>query len=115
MTKEEFLQILKDTTDFDFNQPHLIKIGAICRAYTQSDKTVSYDEFYNSAVRKLEELPWEMVVSNLRNPFPDEYPSEDCECICMLDCNEHEVLTNSFKNGNWNLYNKTHIKWWIKL
>ena len=33
----------------------------------------------------------------------------------MLDCNEHEVLVNRFRDGHWSLYNETHVKWWMKL
>ena len=63
----------------------------------------------------LESLPWVKVVVNPRNPKPGEYPTENGEYITMLDCNEHELLINTFKDGIWSLYHKTHIKWWMHM
>lgn len=63
----------------------------------------------------LESLPWTKVVENPRNPRPDEYPTEDGTYITMLDCDEHAVDINYFKDGHWSWYDKTHVKWWMPM
>ena len=70
---------------------------------------------YPKMAKLLESLPWEKVVQNPYNPKVDEYPTEDGIYITMMDCNEHEVCTNTFRDGNFSWMNRTHIKWWMKL
>ena len=73
------------------------------------------DEFHPKMAQLLESLPWTKVVEKPRYPKADEYPEADGDYITMLDCNEHEVLVNRYRNGKWTLYNRTHIKWWMPL
>ena len=61
----------------------------------------------------LESIPWTKIVEHPRQPKKDEYPTEDGEYITMLDCDEHAILINTFRNGTWTLYNETHVKWWM--
>lgn len=63
----------------------------------------------------LEKLPWTKTVSNPRNPQPSEYPFKDGDYITMLDCDGHAVMVNSYKDGMWMYYNRTHVKWWMPL
>ena len=44
-----------------------------------------------------------------------EYPTEDGTYITMMDCDEHAVHTNTFKDGRFSWMDRTHIKWWMKL
>lgn len=116
MTKTEFLDVIKEATALDIRKEGS-RFGSIAKAYIVSKKykELSYKEFYKEMERKLEELPWEMVVSNPCNPLEEEYPTEDGKYITMLDCNECGVLVNSFIRNTWSVYHKSHIKYWIKL
>ena len=77
------------------------KIDYLCEHYIQKQKI-------------LEALPW-VIVKNPCNPKENEYPNEDGNYITMLDCDEHAVWVNSFKNGHWLVYDRTHVKWWIRI
>ena len=74
-----------------------------------------YSLHYEKMKQLLESIPWKKVVKNPRNPEADEYPKKNGTYITMMDCNEHEVCTNEFKDGQFTWMNKTHIKWWMKL
>ena len=78
------------------------------------DPIYEYAEIYRECKEMLESLPWN-VVENPRTPRDCEYPQEDGEYITMLDCNEHHVTVNWFNGGKWTVYNRTHVKWWMKL
>jgi len=109
MTTEEILKVLQECTNFDGTN------GAInqcpeCKDMTQYDYSYIH---YPKMVKKLESLPWTKVVKDPRNPKPDEYPTEDGEYLVMLDVDEHAVWTNTFRNGHWCIYDKTHVKWWM--
>ena len=90
-------------------------IGSIARSWNPALHPEStYPDHYYRCKAELESLPWH-VVADPRNPKDCEYPSENGTYVTMLDCNEHEVLTNHFRDGFWTLYHKTHVKWWMKL
>lgn len=111
MSSEENLRVLKEGADF--NMKLGFGFGAInkfeeCEKMTHQE----YSKHYEQKRILLESLPWNDV-KNPRNPRPDEYPTKDGKYITMLDCNEHAVLCNTFRDGGFLLYNKTHIKWWM--
>ena len=120
MTRQEILDALMRCASLEINENGDAEhIGSIARSWTfylnhikseikSWDYYSSYQAYYDRCKAELESLPWN-VVDNPRNPKDDEYPSEDGTYITMLDCNEHEVLTNDFRNGFWTLYHKTHI------
>ena len=119
MDTKEIVKILKTAANMEFEHEdgRLFGNGAInccseCRAgkMTQGEYR---EEFHPKMAQMLESLPWAKTVSSPRNPRLDEYPNENGEYITMLDCNEHEVLINTFRNGKWTLYDRTHIKWWM--
>ena len=116
MNRQEILNILKEGADFSLDEYDGHGFGSIGRCPQCKDMTnfeycyVHYPKMKNL----LESLPWN-IVGNPRNPKPEEYPSEDGVYITMMDCNEHEVCTNIFKDGNFSWMNRTHIKWWLKL
>lgn len=75
-----------------------------------------YQEVHYYAKKKiLEALPWTKVVKDTYHPTPDEYPTEDGFYITMLNCDEHAVWVNEFKDGHWMIYNRTHVKWWMPI
>ena len=113
MTRKDILETLELCTSIKIGENGDANcIGSIARTWDSS--LVSYPEHYRVCKAMLESLPWN-VVADPRNPKDGEYPSEDGTYITMLDCNEHEVLTNDFRNGFWTVYHKTHIKWWMRL
>ena len=120
MTVKEILDTLKIAANFELKKSEDGRIdgfGAInrcpqCKNMTQYD--YSY-EHYPKMKNLLESLPWEKVIDSPRFPKPGDYPTEDGEYITMMDANEHEVCTNTFKDGNFVWMNRTHIKWWMKL
>jgi hypothetical protein len=71
--------------------------------------------WYPKHKKMLEDLPWHRVVENPRMPKPIEYPTEEGLYLTMLDCDEHAVWVNEFKHGNWTVYDRTHVKWWMPL
>lgn len=119
MTQSEILQKLKEGANFEleYDGNRFSGYGAInnfpeCRidgGMTQ----LEYIIHYAGKKKILESLPWSNTVQNPRFPRPEEYPSEDGDYITMLDCDEHKVLCNTFKGGQWLLYNRTHVKWWM--
>ncbi len=119
MAEHVILDILKRCTNFTPTKSkngYFVGVGSIslcpeCATMRSSD----YELHYNKCKKELEALPWEKVVENPRLPQKDEYPTENGEYVTMLDCNEHEVLVNTFRNGKWLLYNNTHVKWWMSL
>jgi hypothetical protein len=112
MTRQEILDTLRRCASLEINENgDAENIGSIAISWNPA---LIYSDHYNRCKAELESLPWN-VVDNPRNPKDGEYPSEDGTYITMLDCNEHEVLTNDFMNGFWTLYHRTHIKWWMKL
>lgn len=116
MTRQEILDALMRCASLEINENGDAEhIGSIARSWnSELDPASIYFDHYDRCKAELESLPWN-VVADPRNPKDGEYPSEDGTYITMLDCNEHEVLTNDFRNGFWTLYNNTHIKWWMKL
>lgn len=115
MDRQEILDILKQGANFELGEDGH-GYGAINRCPECKDMN-QYDYSHSHYPKKkalLESLPWN-VVERPRNPMACEYPTEDGEYIVMLDCDEHAVLNNSFKNGKWTLYHETHVKWWLKL
>lgn len=79
------------------------------------DIKMKYPFHYERCKRILESLPWTKEVQNPRVPKPDEYPDKDGDYITMLDCDEHAVWCNTFRNGSWVIYNRTHVKWWMPI
>ena len=119
METKEIYAVLKKAANFETYTENgvVFGFGAInncpeCKDMTESE--YCYDH-HPAMAKLLESLPWEKVVARPRNPRIEEYPQTDGAYITMLDCNEHEVLVNHFRNGSWSLYNRTHIKWWMKL
>lgn len=117
MTRKEILDILKKAANFKLDEKNH-GYGAINRCLECKD--MSYTEYalehYPKMKHLLESLPWEKVVKYPRNPqIYNEYPEEDGVYITMMDCDEHSVCTNTFKDGNFTWMNRTHIKWWMKL
>ena len=115
MTRQEILDILKEGANFSLDEKGY-GFGAVNRCPECKGITSDYYWYvlYPAKTKLLESLPWN-AVKNPRNPLPAEYPSEDGEYITMMDCNEHEVCTNTFRSGRFSWMDKTHIKWWMKL
>lgn len=116
MTTRELIQCLVECTNFQFRKlsdNHYYGSGAINNFKNLTAE--SYPAHYDKCSKALEEIPWTFVVKNPRNPQPDEYPASDGRYLTMLDCNEHEVNIQNFRNGSFTLYNKTHIKWILPL
>ena len=108
MDTKEITFILKKYAGMDVRESNgnIVGFGSIAKAYHL---------FYIEAKRKLENLPWQTKIVYPYSPKDNEYPQEDGEYITMLDCNEHEVMVNRFSDGHFTLYDRTHIKWWMKL
>lgn len=118
LSRQEILDTLKKGANFTFdgkeyhwgainNFPECKKDGSMTQSYYNS-------VHYPAKAKILESLPWN-VVEKPREPERYEYPAEDGDYITMLDCDEHCVLMNTFRDGHWVVYNKTHVKWWLKL
>lgn len=121
MTSEEILQALKEGANFELTHDgdRWQGYGAInnfqeCRIEHGITRK-QYDIHYSEKKKVLESISWAREVENPRNPKPDEYPGKDGEYITMLDCDEHKVLCNIFKDGRWLVYDKTHVKWWMPI
>lgn len=122
MEFKEILEKLKEGANFELKYDkdgRLGGYGAINRfdecKLENNPSQYWYDYVHYPEKKKiLESLPWN-TVENPRYPKPGEYPTEDGDYITMLDCNEHEVWHNKFRDGNWLIFNKTHVKWWIKI
>lgn len=115
MTKEEIYSILKFAAGFELDEDNFGS-GSIAKTFSHSNSITEYMyEHYPKMCEMLESLPWEKEIDNPRNPKRDDYPTEDGIYITMMDCNEHEVCTNTFHDGHFSWMNRTHIKWWMKL
>lgn len=116
MTRKEILDVLRRCASVRINENgDAENIGSIARSWNPALHPGStYPDHYYRCKAELESLPWH-VVADPRNPKDCEYPSENGTYVTMLDCNEHEVLTNDFRDGFWTLYHKTHVKWWMRL
>lgn len=121
MEFREILEKLKEGANFElkFENGHLGGCGAInkfdeCKLDSGHTQYWYDNVHYPEKKKILESLPWN-VVEHPRSPKPEEYPTEDGDYITMLDCDEHAVWHNEFHNGHWMIYNKTHVKWWIKI
>jgi hypothetical protein len=119
MESDKIFNILKKYTGFELKQTeHGVHAhGAInwCPKCKEMSGLFYRTVHYPVASRKLESLPWTKIVKDPRNPQEGEYPTEDGVYITMMDCNEHEVCTNEFRDGCFAWMHKTHIKWWMKL
>lgn len=116
MNPEEILTALREGANFEMEHKGAggwCGIGSISRFPECRRNGFDYVSHYNRKKKILESLPWTKVVDSPRNPRPDEYPTVDGEYITMLDCNEHEVICNTFRDGRFLLYDKTHVKWWM--
>lgn len=118
MTQFEILQKLKEGANFEleYDGNRFSGHGAInnfpeCCIDGGMTK-LEYAIHYHAKKRVLETLPWNEV-GNPDMPKKGEYPTEDGCYITMLDCDEHKVLCNTFKDGRWALYDRTHVKWWM--
>jgi len=120
MDFNEILEILKECANFELERLEkgdLFGYGSI-NNFLECRNMDSYNYlniWYPEKREKLESLPWTKVVEDPRMPKPEEYPKENGEYITMMDCNEHEICTNTFKDGNFSWMNRTHIKWWMPL
>lgn len=119
MKPTEITRILKEAANFTPKYENGVwsGYGSIIKCPECKNMTTSEYCSYHYPAKKslLESLPWSKTVEHPRCPRPDEYPSEDGEYVVMLDCDEHAVLTNSFKNGHWLVYDQTHVKWWMPI
>ena len=121
METKEILNVLKECADFELEYDENGRVhgfGNISIAASKKKITSEWyrNQFYPEAKRLLESLPWTKVVKYPRNPEIDgEDPTEDGIYLTMMDCNEHEVCTNTFENGRFYWMNRTHIKWWMPL
>ena len=119
MTNKEIFDILKECANFELEKKdwgvHAWGAINVCPECKEMSEAFYCAVHYPNMVKKLESLPWTMIVKNPRNPQDGEYPTEDGTYITMMDCNEHEVCTNIFKDGRFSWMNKTHIKWWMPL
>lgn len=120
MTSEEILQALKEGANFEMKYKDIgwVGWGAInnfpqCKLGRMTPN--EYSKHYDEKAALLESLPWTKEVQNPRAPEADEYPTEDGEYLTMLDCDEHKILCNTFRDGRWLLYDRTHVKWWMPL
>ena len=119
MKPTEIIRILKEAAniDIEYKDGMWNGYGSIIRC--PECKNMTFHDYctqhYPAKKALLEKLPWTKVVEQPRCPRPDEYPSEDGDYIVMLDCDEHAVLTNSFRNGRWTVYDRTHVKWWMPI
>jgi len=113
MNKEEIYKTLKKAAGFELDN-NGFGFGSIDKTF-EGDNNYEYSLHYPIMKTLLESLPWEKTVENPYNPEPDEYPTEDGVYITMMDCNEHEVCTNTFRDGHFTWMDRTHIKWWMKL
>ena len=111
MTDIEIIYILCNAAGFDGCY------GAINRCSECKDMgSLYYQKVHYPRMKKiLESLPWEGFINNPRASKSGEYPKVDGHYITMLDCDEHAVLTNEFKDGHWAIYNETHVKWWMPI
>jgi hypothetical protein len=120
MTEKEIYDILKSSVNFEvekLSDGTYFGYGNIRRCEECIGMTWEYylSHHYPDKVAELESLPWTKVVKDPYNPQPEEYPTEDGEYITMMDCNEHEVYTNTFRDGHFSWMNRTHIKWWMPI
>ncbi len=119
MDPKELFDTLRQTINFNLEKTDKgiwVGGGAInmcpeCAGMTR----LQYDIHYGKAKNTLESLPWTGKVEHPRSPQPGEYPTEDGEYITMLDADEHYTLINTFRDGHWSLYDRTHVKWWMPL
>lgn len=117
MIASEIFDRLKEAANFELNE-NGYGYGAINRCpECKGMSEYEYSSYHYPAMCKiLESLPWEHIVKYPRNPqILDEYPKEDGVYLTMMDCDEHAVCTNTFRNGAFTWMNCTHIKWWMKL
>lgn len=123
MNTEEILNKLKEGANFKLERTDSGSyngFGAINRfdeCKTENNPSPSwYNNVHYPAKKKiLESLPWTGVVENPYNPKEGEYPTENGDYITMLDCDEHAVWTNIFRDGHWLIYDRTHVKWWMPM
>jgi hypothetical protein len=123
MTTEEILSKLKEGANFKLectSSGHYNGFGAINRfdeCKTENNPSPSWynNVHYPTKKKILESLPWTGVVDNPYNPKEGEYPTENGDYITMLDCDEHAVWTNIFRDGHWLIYDRTHVKWWMPM
>lgn len=118
MKPEEIIKVLKESANVVFRQDgdgSWVGHGSIssCPECREMDEYEYMYGHYPAKKAALESLPWTKTVADPRNPEPEEYPAEDGRYLVMLDCDEHQVLTNVYRNGHWALYDRTHVKWWM--
>ena len=117
MNSREILDILKNSANLnlEYKDGRWCGYGTInnCPECNNMSESCYHYKHYPAKKEKLESLPWTNVVKNPRYPQDGEYPTENGHYITMLDCDEHAVFVNEFKDGQWSLYNKTHVKWWM--
>lgn len=120
MNRQEILDTLKKGANFtlDENGHGFGAINNFPECNTNSEVHMTSYEYhwihYPKMVVLLESLPWN-VVENPMHPKEGEYPAEDGVYITMMNCGEHEIHTNTFKDGHFLWMDRTHIKWWMKL
>ena len=119
MKPDEILRILKEGGNFKMKHSETgwHGHGAINNFPECSlDTGITMEQYrvhYEEKRKLLESLPWTKEVKCPRNPLPEEYPDTDGEYITMLDCDEHAIWCNKFKDGHWVIYDRTHVKWWM--
>lgn len=120
MTPKEILEVLKECANFELEKTEsglIHGFGSINSCPICKDMSQEYycSVHYPHMAKKLESLPWTKVIENPRLPKENDYPTKEGVYITMMDCDEHEVCTNTFIDGHFTWINRTHIKWWMPL
>lgn len=118
MSSQEIFNFLKKYANFELKKlnGNIYGFGSIIRCpECRGASNDVYMQIYHNYAEKLESLPWTSVVKDPRSPKEGEYPIKEGVYITMMDCNHHEVCTNTFRNGHFIWMNRTHIKWWMPM
>ncbi|WQJ53809.1 MAG: hypothetical protein [Wendovervirus sonii] len=106
MTNKQIIDILTQTVGYkkDF------VLGAIGSSLSKDefDKMgrIEYLQYYIKMRNMIESLPWISV--------KDKLPECDGQYLTLLDCNEHEIDNNWYKDKTWG-WCRTHVQYWMPI
>ena len=102
MKNKEIIETLKMAIGYNTNDFCISNIANTFNG-TQLSK---YQIHYMKMRDAIEKLPWISI--------KDKLPDNEEEYLTLLDCNEHEILTNRYRNGYWDMFN-THVCYWMPI
>lgn len=108
MTNKQIIESLKTAVAYDYPNSTIWNICcSIPEGLEETMTSYQYSQHYDKMRAIIDSLPWISI--------KDRLPETDGRFLTLLDCDEHKIVANNYRSGNWGLYNNTHVCHWMPI